>query len=66
MKICEIEDGTKIMVSNEEQSVMQKIKDFAMIESFNEREQYIIDSLIKKSLVTRVSRNNSYLVVKND
>lgn len=66
MKICEIEDGTKIMVSNEEKSVMQKIKDFAMIETFNEREQYIIDSLVKKSLVTRVSRNNSYLVVTND
>ena len=66
MRICEIEDGTKIMVSNEEKSVMEKIQDFAMIETFNEREQYIIDTLVKKSLVARVSRNNSYLVVKND
>lgn len=66
MRIQEIQDGTKIIVSNEESSVLGKIRDFAMLETFNERERYIIESLVKKSLVTRIPRNNSYVIVKND
>jgi hypothetical protein len=66
MRIKEISDGTRIALSNEEKSVLDSIRDFSFMEAFNEREQYIIDNLIKKSLVLKIPRNNKAVLVKND
>ena len=66
MRIKEISDGTRIAISNEEKSVLDSIRDFSFMETFNEREQYIIENLIKKSLIVKIPRNNKAVLVKND
>jgi len=63
MRITEIAD---IYTSNEEQTVLDKMTAAQMIESYTERERFVIESLIRKSLVTKFQYNNSYLVVKNE
>jgi len=63
MKLSEI---AGIYTSNEEQTVLDKMSGAEMIESYTEREQFIIENLIRKSLVTKFQYNNSYLVVKNE
>jgi hypothetical protein len=52
--------------SNEEQTVLDKMTGAQMIEAYTERERFIIEGLIRKSLVTKFQHNNSYLVVKNE
>jgi hypothetical protein len=66
MKVREISDGTRIAVSNEEKSVLDSIQDFSFMETYNEREQYIIENLVKKSLVIKIPRNTNTVIVKND
>jgi hypothetical protein len=63
MRVDEIAD---IYTSNEEQTVLDKMTSAQMIESYTERERFVIESLIRKSLVTKFQYNNSYLVVKNE
>ena len=63
MLITEIAD---IYTSNEEQTVLDKMTSVQMIESYTERERFVIEGLIRKSLVTKFQYNNSYLVVKNE
>lgn len=63
MKLSEVFD---IYTTNEEQTVLDKMDSVVPIESYTEREQFIIENLIRKSLVTKVRHNQSYLVVKNE
>lgn len=63
MKLSEVFD---IYTTNEEQTVLDKMDDVVPIESYTEREQFIIENLIRKSLVTKIRHNQSYLVVKNE
>jgi len=55
-----------IYTSNEESAVLEKITDITPIENYTDREQIVIENLIRKSLVTRVKHGNSFLVVKNE
>lgn len=63
MKLSEVFD---IYTTNEEQTVLDKMDSVVPIESYTEREQFIIENLIRKSLVTKIKHNQSYLVVKNE
>lgn len=62
MKPDEVVD---IFTTNEEQSLLNKIDSVVPVESYTEREQFIIENLVRKSLVTKIKHNQSYLVVKN-
>lgn len=66
MRINDLIENFEIFVSNEEQNILDTIQGIKSIEMFNEREQLVIENLIRKSLVSKVPRNNSYLVVKNE
>lgn len=66
MKINDLIENFEIFVSNEEQSLLDSIQGVKSIEMFNEREQVVIENLVRKSLVSKVQKNNSYLVVKNE
>jgi len=66
MKINELINNFEIFVSNEAQSILDNIQGIKPIELFNEREQVVIENLVRKSLVSKVQKNNSYLVVKNE
>ena len=63
MRVNEI---AEIYTSSEEQTVLDKMTNAQMIETYTERERFIIEGLIRKSLVTKFQYNNSYLVVKNE
>jgi hypothetical protein len=63
MKLSEVFD---IYTTNEEQAVLNKINEIVPIESYTEREQFIIENLVRKSLLTKIRHNQSYLVVKNE
>jgi hypothetical protein len=66
MKIKELEEGVNIIVSNEEQEVLDSIDKLAPIEAFTERNRFILESLIRKSLVIKIKHGNSYLVTPNE
>jgi len=59
-------DELKIYTSNEEDSVLEKIQQAHSIETFNARDRFVIENLIRKSLVIKIPYQNSYLVVKNE
>ena len=65
MKLNELITEFKIAVSNEERDVLDSMQGISTLESFHEREQAIIENLIRKSLVSKVVRNNQTLVMKN-
>lgn len=68
MKINELLGEFRIAMSNEEAEVLSRISEQSLtpIHSFNERDRFIIENLIRKSLVSKVNRNNTIFVVQND
>ena len=66
MKFNELIKDFTIARSNEETKVLKLMTDIMPYDSFPEREQVIIDGLIRKSLVSKVYNKGSILVVMND
>lgn len=65
MKINELVQDFVIQTSNEEQRILDKLKEMTNMDNFLEREQEVIRNLINKSLVRRIERGNKTLVVAN-
>lgn len=65
MKLNELISEFKIAVTNEERDVLDKMHTLAPLDSYEEREQFVIEALIRKSLVSKVVRNNLTMVIKN-
>lgn len=66
MKLNELIKNFEIFTTNEEQEVLNKMEGVRPMEAYNERERFIIENLIRKSLVSKVKYHNSFLVMKND
>ena len=66
MKLNELIDEFTIYTTNEEQKMLSQIDGMLPLASFTEREQAIIENLIRKSLVSKVQRNGSTLVMVNE
>jgi hypothetical protein len=66
MKINELINSFEIFITNEERSIYETMNEKSALAQFNEREQFIIQNLIRKSLVSKVISNGQVLVVKND
>lgn len=66
MKINELLGSFEIFVTNEEKELLERVEGLQSIDCYNEREKFVIENLIKKSLITKVVRNNSYMVMKNE
>lgn len=66
MKINELIHGFEIFKSNEEKEVLEKIQGTKPIEVYTEREQVVIENLIRKSLVRKIARNNEVLISRNE
>lgn len=66
MKIDEVLKNFEIFVSNEEKQILNKLEHLLPIESYNDRERFVIENLIRKSLVSKVKHNNTYMVVRNE
>lgn len=65
MKIVEFQP-INIYLSNEEQAVLEKVVDITPIEAYNEREQVVIENLIRKSVLIKVPKGHTYLLLKNE
>lgn len=63
MKINELISDFKIFMSNEEREILGKLQEPSKISSFTEREQQVIENLIRKSLVIKVGNNNPTVMI---
>ena len=66
MKLNELIEDFTIYTTNEEKDVLSRIDDMMSLDTFTEREQAIIENLIRKSLVSKVQQRGSTLVMANE
>jgi hypothetical protein len=66
MKLNELIKEFTVYATNEENDLLDKIKSPCYYESFTEREQYIIENLFRKSLLTKVHNRGNIIVVPNE
>jgi hypothetical protein len=66
MRINELISDFRVYVTNEEKKILDKINRPCYIESFDEREQFVIENLIKKSLLVKSSSKGSVVVAPNE
>jgi hypothetical protein len=66
MKLNELIEDFIIYTTNEEKEMLSKLDDMQSLDTFSEREQTIIENLIRKSLVSKVQRRGSTLVMANE
>jgi hypothetical protein len=66
MKINELISDFEIYVSNEESALLSRMQTTQPLESFTEREQFIIENLIRKALISKIVKNNQTWVVSNE
>ena len=66
MKINELISDFEIYVSNEESALLNRMQHTQPLASFTEREQFIIENMIRKSIVTKIVKNNQIMVVSNE
>jgi hypothetical protein len=66
MKINQLISSFTIQMSNEEARVYDTIKNPKFLSEFNDRDRFIIENLVRKSLISKVMSNGSVMVVKND
>lgn len=62
MKINELIKEFDVYTSNEEKRVLEQLKHVRPLNSFNERDQFTIESLIRKSLVIKVGDTNPRVI----
>jgi hypothetical protein len=66
MKLNELIKEFTVHVTNEENDLLDKIESPCYYESFTEREQFVIENLFRKSLLTKVYNNGNIVVVPNE
>ena len=65
MKLNDLISHFEIQTTNEETELLDKIEDVMIPEQFTEREQTVIENLIRKSLITKIVENDKVSLVKN-
>ena len=66
MKLNELVGQVEIFVSNEEKDLLNDFKGVMLPEQLTERQQGLIESLIRKSLISKVNYKGQLYLVKND
>jgi len=66
MKLNELISSFSIYLTNEEKSLLEDINGLTPLSTFQEREQSIINNMIRKSVVSKVIYNNQVMVMPND
>ena len=66
MKLNDCLGEVSMHTSNEEKEVLEKLKHPVPMNAFPEREQFVIEALIRKALITKVDRNGMTVVVANE
>lgn len=66
MKINSLIQDFEIYQTNEQKNLLEEINGLMPLSCFDERQQVIINELIRKSILSKILYNNSVMVVKND
>ena len=66
MKINELITDFEIFVTNEEKVELKNLSAPIPLDSLTERQQVIMNNLIRKSLVSKIRSNNVIMVARND
>lgn len=66
MKLNELIRDFKIYKTNEEVEELSKLNAPVPLASLSERQQVIMNNLIRKSLVSKIKSNNVIMVARND
>jgi hypothetical protein len=66
MKLNELIKSFSIAMSNEEKTLLDQIQGVQPLDKFTEREQVIIENLVRKSLVSKIYNKGSILVMVNE
>jgi hypothetical protein len=64
MKITELVKS--IYMTNEEKDLLETFDSPRLLRSFPEREQIIINNLIRKSIISKVQHNGTIMVIRNE
>ena len=62
MKINDLLSSFNVYTSNEEQKVLEKLFNPALLSEFTEHEQFVIEGLIRKSLVIKIGTENPRVI----
>lgn len=65
MKLNELVRNLDTWISNEERTVLAKIKDLTVLESFEEHDQHVIDGLVRKSLLIKIHGPGIHYIYPN-
>lgn len=66
MKLNDLIKTFEIAMTNEEKLLLDKLTKPEYIKNFQEREQFVLENLIRKSLVSRVFYKGEAVVVPDD
>ena len=66
MKLNELIDSFEIYTTNEEKQELAKLEGMVPFASLSERQQVIINNLIRKSLVSKMRSDKGIVVAKNE
>lgn len=66
MKLNELIDSFEIYTTNEEKQELAKLEGMVPFASLSERQQVIINNLIRKSLVSKIRSDKGIVVAKNE
>ena len=66
MRMKDLIEKFTIYMNNEEATLMETIDRPCLMDSFTAREQTIIQSLVRKSLVSKVVKDGYAYIVRND
>ena len=66
MKLNELIGSFDIYTTNEEQQELTQLEGMVPFESLTERQQVIINNLIRKSLVSKIQSKEGIMVAKNE
>jgi len=66
MKIKEIFKGFTMQMSNDEFRILETLQNVTPLIAFPENEQFIIENLIRKALVTKIRNNGMTMVIANE
>ena len=66
MIISDVLGPYDIFLSNEEKELVESITEVCSLDSFNEREQYLISNLVGRNILKRKLHQGSYLIKRNE
>jgi len=66
MKINDLLHEFTIQCTNEERNVLKKCVDVRSLDSYSERDRFVIEGLIRKALVSKLIQDGTVMVVANE